>query len=119
MVSPKNKTMKKIFLTIAAAAFLFTANASNEVVVSQTAVEVNAAYEWDEILDDYESYVNKYISCMKKVNAGDMSAMADLAKLMEKAESLSSKLEKAGDDMSAAQAARYAKISKKLAQAAQ
>jgi phosphorylcholine metabolism protein LicD len=32
--------MKKIVLTIAAAAFLFTANASNEVVVSQNVIEI-------------------------------------------------------------------------------
>lgn len=117
----KHMTMKKIFLTIAAAAFLFTANAnaSNEVVVSQNAIEVNAADEWDDILDDYEAYVNKYIACMKKANAGDMSALADLASLMEKAEKLSSKLEKAEDDMSSAQAARYAKITAKLAKAVQ
>jgi DNA ligase (NAD+) len=100
------------------AAFLFTANASNEVVVSQNVIEMNAADEWDDVLKEYEAYVDKYIACMKKVKAGDLSAMADLAELMEKAESLSSKLEKAEDEMSTAQAARYAKIAAKLAKAA-
>ncbi|MBO7194067.1 MAG: hypothetical protein J6V47_07270 [Bacteroidaceae bacterium] len=110
--------MKKIVLTIAAAAFLFTANASNEVVVSQNVIEMNAADEWDDILKEYEAYVDKYIACMKKAKAGDLSAMADLAELMEKAEKISAKLEKAEDEMSTAQAARYAKISAKLAEAA-
>ena len=110
--------MKKIVLTIAAAAFLFTANASNEVVVSQNVIEMNAADEWDDILNEYEAYVNKYIACIKKVKAGDMSAMADLATLMEKAEKISAKLEKAEDEMSTTQAARYAKITAKLADAA-
>ena len=114
----KNKIMKKIVLTIAAAAFLFTANASNEVVVSQNVIEMNAADEWDDILNEYEAYVNKYIACIKKVKAGDMSAMADLATLMEKAEKISAKLEKAEDEMSTTQAARYAKITAKLADAA-
>ena len=73
---------------------------------------------WDAVLDSYENYVNQYIKLMKKAQAGDVSAVAEYASMMEKAEDLSNKLEKAEDSLSSAQLARYTKITQKLASAA-
>lgn len=75
--------------------------------------------DWDELLTSYEEYVDKYISFAKKAAQGDMRALAKYPSLMQKAEDLSEKLEDAEDDMSAAQLARYTKISMKLMKAAE
>lgn len=74
--------------------------------------------DWDKVLDSYENYVNQYIAVLKKVNASDMSVYADMASLMEKYEELANQLENAEDDLTPAQAARYTKITNKLATAA-
>lgn len=73
---------------------------------------------WDAVLNEYESYVNQYISLMKKAQNGDMSAMSDYAKMLEKAERLSDKLDDAEDEMTSTQLSRYMKITNKLANAA-
>ena len=73
---------------------------------------------WDAVLNEYESYVNQYISLMKKAQKGDMSAMTEYAKMLEKAENLSDKLDDAEDEMTSAQLSRYMKITNKLANAA-
>jgi hypothetical protein len=75
--------------------------------------------DWDELLTSYEEYVDKYISFAKKAAQGDMRALAKYPSLMQKAEDLSEKLEDAEDDMSAAQLARFNKISMKLLKAAE
>ena len=55
---------------------------------------------------------------MKKAAKGDMSALSEYPALMEKAQDLSNKMSGAQGDMSAAQWARYMKITNKLTQAA-
>ena len=75
--------------------------------------------DWDSMLDSYEQYVNKYIALMKKVSNGDMTAMAEYAGLMQKAQELSDKISGAQGDMSASQWARYMKITTKMTTTAQ
>ena len=75
--------------------------------------------DWDAVLTSYEEYVDKYITFAKKAVKGDVKALAKYPALMQKAEELSDKLEKAEDEMSSAQVARYTKISMKLAKAAE
>ena len=75
--------------------------------------------DWDAVLTSYEEYVDKYITFAKKAVKGDVKALAKYPALMQKAEELSNKLEKAEDEMSSAQVARYTKISMKLAKAAE
>lgn len=75
-----------------------------------------ASNDWDKVLDEYEDYCNKVSSLSKKVMAGDMSAMTEYTSLLEKAESLSNKLEKAENEMTTAQVARLNKIAQKMAQ---
>ena len=76
----------------------------------------SSSKDWDKVLDEYESYVNQYISFFKKAKKGDMSAMGEYAKLLEKAERLSEKIEDAEDEMSSSQLARYTKITSKMTQ---
>lgn len=78
----------------------------------------SGSQDWDALLNSYEQYVDKYISYMKKAANGDMSALSEYPALMEKAQDLSNKMSGAQGDMSAAQWARYMKITNKMTQAA-
>ena len=78
----------------------------------------SGSQDWDALLNSYEQYVDKYISYMKKAAKGDMSALSDYPALMKKAQDLSNKMSGAQGDMSAAQWARYMKITNKMTQAA-
>lgn len=75
--------------------------------------------DWDSMLNSYEQYVNKYIALVKKASNGDMTAMAEYAGLMQKAQELSDKMNGAQGEMSASQWARYMKITTKMTKAAQ
>lgn len=68
----------------------------------------------DEMLDSYESYMNEYISYMKKAKNNDMSALNDLPKLVTKGEELGDKMERVKSEMSASQMARMTKIVTKI-----
>lgn len=73
--------------------------------------------KWDALLDEYENYVDKYVSFYKKAMNGDMSAMTEYVSLLEKAEKLSSQLETSQSEMSSAQLKRYLKITEKMTNA--
>ena len=81
-------------------------------------VTASSKSDWDAILDEYESFVDKYIALLKKANTGDMSALTEYMSYMEKAQALAEKLDDADDDMSSAQMNRYMKIAQKMATAA-
>ena len=74
---------------------------------------------WDELLDSYEKYVDKYIALLKKAKNGDASAMSEYASMLEQAQDLNEKLQNAKGEMSSAQLARYNRITQKMAKAAQ
>lgn len=74
----------------------------------------NSSSEWDEILDEFEKYVDKYISCVKKSSDGDLSALSDAVELLESVDKLSDKLENASSELTLSQTARYTKIVTKL-----
>ncbi len=71
---------------------------------------------WDELLDNYEKYTDKYIKIFKKMENDDMSAMAEYGDLLEKAERLEKSLKKAKRDnnLSRAQMRRLLKIENKM-----
>lgn len=73
---------------------------------------------WDEVLDEYEKYVDSYIKLVNKANKGDLDALSEYASMLEKAESFSGKLDNADDEMTAKQLARYEKITLKMSKAA-
>lgn len=63
----------------------------------------SSSSEWDQVLDSYEKYIDQYAKLYKKAQSGDMSAMTEYASMLEKANDISSKLNGAKSDMSAAQ----------------
>ncbi|MDE6193961.1 MAG: hypothetical protein K2M83_08265 [Muribaculaceae bacterium] len=89
---------------------------AEEVVADDGASASSGSEDWDKVLDEYEEFIDKAVAYAKKVNEGDISAMVEYASMLESAESLQKKLENAGSNLSAAQAARLNKISIKLAQ---
>lgn len=80
-------------------------------------ISTKSTNDWDKVLDDYESLVDSYAKLAKKSKEGDMSAISEYPNILEKAQSMSSQLENAKDELSLKQAARYAKISAKMAKA--
>ncbi len=78
----------------------------------------DSSAEWDEVLDEYEKYVDSYISLMKKALAGDMDAMTEYADMLSSAESIGEKLSSAQSDMTTKQINRYIAITNKMASAA-
>ena len=88
-------------------------DSENTDVISEAGSE-----DWDELLNSYEEYVDKYISYVKKAAKGDMSALSEYPALMDKATEFSEKMENAQSDMSATQWARYLKITNKMTKAA-
>jgi len=75
--------------------------------------------DWDELLESYEEYVDKYISYVKKASNGDMDALSEYPALLEKAQEFSDKMKNAQSDMSASQWAKYNKITMRMLEAAQ
>ena len=110
--------MKKLFF-IALFAVTSTATFAANNTIESTVVTTVVGNDVDAMLASYEKYVDKYIATMKKVKAGDPTAMLEYAKLLKQAQDLQKKLDKMKDDMSDAQMARLLKINKKLAKAAQ
>ena len=87
---------------------------------SNSSDDSNAAIsssEWDDVLNDYDEYVDDYIKVMKKAANGDMDAIGESADLMQKAQSLGDKLENAKSSMNGKQINRFLKIQQKLANA--
>jgi len=72
--------------------------------------------EWDQMLDEYEEYVDSYISFYKKAMKGDMSALASYPEMLEKAESLQKSIENAqsSDQLSIKQITRVSEIQTKM-----
>ena len=70
--------------------------------------------DWDKILDNYEQYVEQYVKLYKKAQQGDMSALTEYTSVLDKANKLASQLERANNDLSSKQVARFSKIQSKL-----
>ncbi len=110
--------------------FLFDGNLKNteaeKVQVSYTSsakdkaskADVKAGNDWDSVLDDYEEYFDKYVKLLKKAQSGDVSALTEYAEMLEKAQSIGSKLESAKGELTPKQSARFLKIQQKLLNAA-
>lgn len=73
---------------------------------------------WDDLLDEYESYVTKYVSVLKKAHNGDISALAEYPDLLRKSNEIGEKLQKAKGQMSQSQVDRYIKITTRLTEIA-
>lgn len=72
--------------------------------------------DWDKVLDDYEEYVDAYISFYKKAMDGDdLAALAEYPKMLAEAQTYYNKLQKAKGSMTSAQIDRLLAIAKKQA----
>jgi hypothetical protein len=80
----------------------------------------NNSENWDEMLDDYEEYVDEYIKLLKKANNGDASAISEYSSMMNKAKDLQQSMVKAqnNNELNASQIKRMMKIQTKMANAA-
>ncbi|MDA7803457.1 hypothetical protein N8987_02620 [Crocinitomix sp.] len=76
--------------------------------------------EYNEMLDDYEGFVDEYIVFYKKALKGDMDALSSYPKLFEKAEKFDSKMDRArnNDYLTSKQISRFIEIQKKMMNAA-
>ena len=75
---------------------------------------------WDSMLNDYEAFVDDYISFYKKAMKGDLSAMAEYPGILAKAQALDESMKKAQSDnkLSVKQIGRLTKIQTKMLKAA-
>ena len=73
----------------------------------------------DDYLDSYEDFVDDYISLLRKAKEGDLSALSEYPAMMNKAQNVANKLTSVQGNMSVSQANRFAKIQKKIQNAAQ
>ena len=76
--------------------------------------------DFDKVLDDYENYVDEYITVLKKSKNGDASALSEYPALLEKAQSMQQSLSdaKGNNGLSASQLGRMVKIEGKMLKAA-
>ena len=74
---------------------------------------------FEEWLNEYEEYCNSYIALLKKASKGDMSAIAEYTKMLQKAQGMSKKIDKVEGDLTPAQLAKFQRIQTKLMKAAQ
>ena len=68
--------------------------------------------------DSKVKLISKMEEVDKKAKNGDVSALTEYAKMLEKAQSIGNKLERAKGDLTANQSARFLKIQQKLLNAA-
>jgi|GEM_PF-6667624 hypothetical protein len=66
--------------------------------------------EMDELLDQYENYVNLAVEALRNVMRGDEAAMNDFEKYSQEASAISDKLTKGGGNMTSKQFKRYMHI---------
>lgn len=109
---------KAVSFEIIDESFKAGAEYSDNVESSSTTKVASDSKKWDEILDEYEKYVESYAKLIKKASSGDVSAMTESAKMLEHAQNLDEKFKDAKDDMSASQLKRYMEITTKIATAA-
>lgn len=88
-------------------------------ILSTTNHELASSSNWDEILDEYEAYVAKYIVIQKKVASGDIALMTEAFEMLEQASKLSEQLQREESQLTSAQLSRLLKITQKMAEAAQ
>ena len=76
--------MKKLVFLALLAVSSTTSFAADFTVENYAFIGVNADdNDVDALIASYEKYVNKYIATMKKVKAGDPTAMTEYAKLLK------------------------------------
>ncbi|MDR2972700.1 MAG: hypothetical protein LBU83_12375 [Bacteroidales bacterium] len=77
----------------------------------QTTTKSNT--NWDTVLKDYETFIDKYIALMKKVQKGDTSALSESATMMENATELADELSRAYGELTPSQVSKLQKLQTK------
>ncbi len=72
--------------------------------------------DYDKWIDEYEEYFNTLSKYYKKIKNGDQSAYADYARVLQKFNSLTEKLNDAENEMTPAQTMRMSRIIQKFSQ---
>ena len=67
------------------------------------------------LLKDYEKFLVEYLAAVKKAKTGDMSAVSEMQKLMEKAQDWTAKYQAQAPTMSEAEQKEYQRLSEKFA----
>lgn len=82
--------------------------------------ETSSSDEWNEVLDDYEAYVDDYIAIIKKQKAdpSDISIMTEYQGLMQKGTEWSTKMSEMSSEFGTEQLSRMQEIQMKLSKAA-
>lgn len=90
---------------------------TDEMVIDD--IVATGSEDFDQMLNDYESYVNEYVSFYKKAKNGDQSALAEYPTLMEKATKLQESMQEAqnNNQLSTSQITRMSKIQMKMLEA--
>jgi hypothetical protein len=73
--------------------------------------------EWDQTLDQYESFIDKYIVLLKKSTSGDQSVTNEYLEMAEKAEALGKQLERSQDQLTREQMKRLVELQSKMSKA--
>lgn len=84
---------------------------------SSSSGSVSSGNSVDKWLDEYERYVNQYVSYIKKAKNGDSSAIAEYVKLLQKCESVYSKYGDFEDEMTVEHLNRLNRIHEKMIRA--
>jgi hypothetical protein len=112
--------MKKILMvclciTLLAPAAVYAVPTSATVTMNQ----MSSSDEIDELLNELDAVVTKYVAAAKKAQNGDTAALIKMTTLTAEYAEILEKLTDQADDMSATQMARYTAIIAKMAEAAQ
>ena len=86
---------------------------------SETKSDINTSDDYDKLLDEYEDYFNAILKLSKKAKNNDPNAYVEYTNVMQKAQSVVSKLNKANGHLSPSQQARLAAIITKFSTQAQ
>lgn len=99
--------------------FAFNANAQSADKAPQKAKteQVQKGQNYDQMLKDFETNINKYIENYEKALKGGSDSKVDYKTYLKKAQDLQSKLEKAKDKLNDSQIEMFLKLKDKLANA--
>ena len=98
----------------------YTAEDAKKRKSSNTSSSSSSNSDWDEVLVEYEEFIDNYITLLKKAtsNPGDMTIIAEYTTYMQQAEKLGRKLSGAGSDLTSSQMRKFTKLQTKLMNAA-
>jgi len=72
--------------------------------------------DWDDLLDSYENFINRYVRLMKKAQNGDLSAITEYTKYMQDAINLAEEVETERGDLTSAQLKRFLELQTQFSQ---